>query len=544
MAPLSTFADKVNDCFAGVSPADFECKLMVVTPVHVAAPAGFEESWVVFDGQTDEEVLNNHWWLAPGVLARFGAVVIFVDLHDEPQVTAMKGLVEFMNNSLEDDEDQPDGDLPPILCMSINPDVEDGQRLNEAAEMQLQEDVTGELLMSGVRYMISCQPQGFDFMISVQGAMTELQYSAEILEPTISQRVRENHYRSFLKASIHDTLWEFLRHKVTTSIPPMLPNVNLEDGHIAGYRLGKELGRGRTSIVYEATPPADRITEGLQVMKVIEKATVKDLPDLKRINRGLEVMELLKDERWRHPNITQLYGVFHTYNHVIIRMEHCGVINLYQRLAERDKGEPDGRPLSTMLLHSIAKQMIVPVAHIHGGPRICHRDLKPGNYIVHQPSEETIHVKLADFDLAMVQRPDRMPCSKCGTFPFMAPEVLIECEYDGCQADVWGAGMVLLEVMCRRRLLEAAQLAIDFPQGTAVPDCGATARLEELFSTPRTIQDLFEKFGRSESTPMQPEIRDLIIKMIQPDMGRRITSQQACDVIVRMEPKMNVPPKP
>jgi len=43
---------------------------------------------------------------------------------------------------------------------------------------------------------------------------------------------------------------------------------------------------------------------------------------------------------------------------------------------------------------------------------------------------------------------------------------------------------------------------------------------------------------------MQPEIRDLIIKMIQPDMGRRITSQQACDVIVRMEPKMNVPPKP
>merc|ERR1712232_93438 len=44
--------------------------------------------------------------------------------------------------------------------------------------------------------------------------------------------------------------------------------------------------------------------------------------------------------------------------------------------------------------------------------------------------------------------------TRCGTMPFMAPEVLLEPYYEGCLADVWSVAVVCLELFCGIGVLE------------------------------------------------------------------------------------------
>lgn len=68
------------------------------------------------------------------------------------------------------------------------------------------------------------------------------------------------------------------------------------------------------------------------------------------------------------------------------------------------------------------RQVVSAVKHLHTGPRICHRDVKPENVVL-SATGAGVAAKLIDFDTAMVFS-DRVSCrATCGTFPFMAPEV-------------------------------------------------------------------------------------------------------------------------
>merc|ERR1712113_1331064 len=93
------------------------------------------------------------------------------------------------------------------------------------------------------------------------------------------------------------------------------------------------------------------------------------------------------------------------------------------------------------------------ITYLHNGPHVCHRDVKPENILVND-LEERILIKIADFDLALVQDSNTRCSTSCGTVPFTAPEVQLACEYNGFSADVWSLGIVLLEILCSVRILE------------------------------------------------------------------------------------------
>lgn len=130
------------------------------------------------------------------------------------------------------------------------------------------------------------------------------------------------------------------------------------------------------------------------------------------------------------------------------------------------------RPISTAALCSITGQVVAAVGHLHLAVGACHRDLKLENFVIQGchghgragSEEEMPRIRLVDFDFARVVADPtrfgqsavaRQRCSgKCGTVPYVAPEVVMERSYDGMAADVWSLGVLLLEVVCGARILE------------------------------------------------------------------------------------------
>jgi len=292
---------------------------------------------------------------------------------------------------------------------------------------------------------------------------------------------------------------------------------------LGGVRVGRQLGKGATGAVHELQGNAG-------VVKVMPKAAARDIPDLQCLNRMINVMRLLSSECWRHPNIVQLYQIYHSKTHFSFCMEHGGPENLYRRLLSRTKPNSSGelRPLSCEKVLSIVTQALAAVSHLHLGPRVCHRDLKPENFIL-ADAPEALKLKLADFNFAAVCGRGKELCSAfCGTPPFIAPEVVLANAYDGFAADIWSLGVVLLEVFCGLRCLDQA---VKLPEMTP----GTNQRSVALASAQRIVA-YFEQQGAAErlfASAVLPELRDvsgscgpLISHALKVSVQDRCTSSQ------------------
>ena len=77
--------------------------------------------------------------------------------------------------------------------------------------------------------------------------------------------------------------------------------------------------------------------------------------------------------------------------------------------------------------------------HYH---KIIHRDLKPENLLLSDKG----NIKIADFGWAGVKdQIDSMKSTFCGTFDYMAPEIMLNKPYDE-KIDSWALGVLLYEL--------------------------------------------------------------------------------------------------
>jgi len=192
------------------------------------------------------------------------------------------------------------------------------------------------------------------------------------------------------------------------------------------YKVGKELGRGGMSVVYEGL---DMKQNTRWAIKFIDKKVVDDLEVLQR---EISIMKSLS-----HKNVLQLREVFETPEQIQLVTELVGGGELFEKIVEVGSySETDAA--------NIVLQVVEGVKYLHDNG-VAHRDLKPENLLV--GGEEEDEIKIADFGLSKSFGSDQSLKTSCGTPDYVAPEVLRGEVYDK-SVDLWSVGVITYILLC------------------------------------------------------------------------------------------------
>lgn len=215
---------------------------------------------------------------------------------------------------------------------------------------------------------------------------------------------------------------------------------------IPHYNLGRRLGGGAFGNVFEAE--IESLGGRCAVKRIYFKAG-ESAERLREIGREVDIMS-----RLQHANIVQYLFCRREGNCICIFMELCEGGSL--------AGEIHKRTLTSDAIKHTLRQIIDAVMYLHEN-HIIHRDLKPENVLFRNGQ-----VKLSDFGTAAkFQQIDRQQVK--GTFPFMAPEVLLQEPYS-YPCDVWSIGCIaadMLGITLEHRSLGMVQLT-DFFKGLSM----------------------------------------------------------------------------
>lgn len=131
----------------------------------------------------------------------------------------------------------------------------------------------------------------------------------------------------------------------------------------------------------------------------------------------------------RHPHIVQLLGssVEEASCKFFMIMQKCGP-SLAHRL-------PEVLRMGEDILARFFREMLLGIAHVHS-VHIAHRDVKPDNFLL--GGMDFMTIQLCDFGLAAkLPKSGAMLTGRCGTTPYMSPEMVVKSGRHGLNTDVW-----------------------------------------------------------------------------------------------------------
>ncbi|MCA0242741.1 MAG: serine/threonine protein kinase [Proteobacteria bacterium] len=207
---------------------------------------------------------------------------------------------------------------------------------------------------------------------------------------------------------------------------------------LAGYRLLRSLGKGGLGEVFEAAAPDGSI--------VALKAFL-----LREDDQGLAAAAFVREaslgQRLQHPDVVRVLDRGSQGEYAYLVMEFVPGHDLRRHVPAANR-----LPLPLLLRTGSRVAGALAAAHaIH----VIHRDIKPGNVLVHWPSDT---VKVADFGLARLGDAFRSRTGVvAGTPGYMAPEQLAE-GVIGPYTDLYSLGVTLFELISGRLPFEARSL--------------------------------------------------------------------------------------
>jgi serine/threonine protein kinase len=137
----------------------------------------------------------------------------------------------------------------------------------------------------------------------------------------------------------------------------------------------------------------------------------------------------------RHPNVVKLFETFETGRHILLVMELCAGGDLLNYVRKRKKLDED-------IAKYLFKQIIEGLGYLHS-KSILHRDIKLDNILLDGKGQ----VKIADFGVSKLVKPNEIMREQCGTPAYIAPEIIKDQGYTGFKADLWSAGVVLYAML-------------------------------------------------------------------------------------------------
>ncbi|CAE7269291.1 CIPK24 [Symbiodinium sp. CCMP2456] len=348
----------------------------------------------------------------------------------------------------------------------------------------------------GLDGIISGEPQGPALALTTRMWVRKLEVAAQTLAEVMYERKRRAQNVEYFKAHTDSLLWDYLRNRLAPVVPPC--DRHLPEGipsHIDGWSFGSSR-RTPSGVVYRLNCRRQE-SPGLvgtgvttrEVARLVDKSTIRDINGIMSLKRMVDVLWMVSCDKWQHPNIQRLFQIYHSPTHIIMRMEYSGAGSLHDRLVRRSR-----RPLSFLKTSQILQQIFKAVTHLHLAAKVCHRDLKPENFDLHE-TPDMVTVKLTGFQIAFVLEEPVLCHQKCGTLPFVAPEVLKGEGYHALPVDLWGVGITIIEVICGSRTVDEA-LGIseeDHPAlGYRWPDGSFLQKLLEGFQEPGSSGQLLQ----------------------------------------------------
>ncbi|KAH7870246.1 kinase-like domain-containing protein [Lentinula edodes] len=208
---------------------------------------------------------------------------------------------------------------------------------------------------------------------------------------------------------------------------------------VAGFDLVQQIGDGGSSKVFEAINALDNRVAACKVIPITNQTTDNDRKLLSKEARIHAVM--------KHEHVLELLAT------VIVELKYQkfyvpGVYMLIELAAGGelfDKITPDVG-MGEQITQFYFKQLLAGVEYIHS-KGICHRDLKPENLLL----DVNGNLKVGDFGLSAVFRlgngKTRRLSEKCGSLPYVAPEVISDDTYAAEPIDIWGTGVILFMLL-------------------------------------------------------------------------------------------------
>lgn len=265
--------------------------------------------------------------------------------------------------------------------------------------------------------------------------------------------------------------------------------------------VGQTIGQGTFAVVKVASVRRNPLK--LVAIKYIHRAIShnKGVNDNKI---GLEVN--IHKECSNHPNMIKLhmFGTDNTWVYMIMELAESG--DLF------DKIEPD-IGLDEELANMYFNQLISAVDYMHQ-KGVAHRDIKPENILLDRDG----NLKLGDFGLATIFKrkgsEKRLSYEKCGSPPYMAPEIIGENGYDAAMSDIWACGIVLFVLLS-----------------------GQIPWQEPSYNNDEDYTKYVDFDGKILDAPWNrftQLVRPLLRSIIKPDVSKRFTMDQ-----IRLHPWVN-----
>ncbi|XP_046402513.1 serine/threonine-protein kinase ULK3-like isoform X2 [Ischnura elegans] len=200
---------------------------------------------------------------------------------------------------------------------------------------------------------------------------------------------------------------------------------------IEGYVIVEKIGSGTYSTVYKAfKKEGDR---GVVAVKCVDKGKLSG----SAVDNIVTEISLLK--KLKHEHIVEMKDFSWDARCIYIIMEFCGGGDLSCFIKRRQK-------LPEATCKRFLQQLASALKYLRS-KNVCHMDLKPQNLLL--TSRVNPKLKLADFGFAQYLSDDDKECSLRGSPLYMAPEMLLNAEYDA-RVDLWSVGVIAYECLFGR----------------------------------------------------------------------------------------------
>jgi len=507
VSPASDLAQQHLEArFANIKPSDFgEQGVMIFAPSHFQPPQNFmvssqQGSWRGIDSNSEQLTFTD---AEQSALESKSAVLFLADYNEMEQVRGVVSIALHL--------DRMTARCPALI--SVHHSTIPGSPDPELS-------VFKQVLQSGIDDVVAGEPQGLMLAVAVRCRLQKLEITTNHFHAIINEWCEMQARASTLQASIKTVIWDYLRQRLDSGLPAVEPDCPRGiPSTIDGLSVGPRLGKGTTGEVFSLLMQGQGPSG--EVLKCIEKEHITNITGLRSIKHQLRIMNFLSRVR-PHPNIVKLYQVYHIDTHVIFRMEAGGRFNLFMRLKAR---QDRGWTMSSSKACSLIEQGTLAVAHLHSCD-IAHRDIKPENVCVQETPADVV-LKLIDFDISVQCSSTEQVSGRCGTFPFLAPEVMFQQSYSPFPADVWSLGILHSEILCGLHLLHRAlglQAQREFfeqehaQRGRELEDRAAkkylTQKIGDHFLREGAASHMINTWVRSELQPLAVSLNAMLDAMI------------------------------